>query len=170
MRFLFPLVAILLALPMWAADGDACDSAQFANAIAQPGGPVTSNARVRSMWCVILVDDETTASGTAIYDLRDAPGGGAADQLQFLMGTNDCTAGSVSFTGSEASGAQEHDVAVDPDTGANPVISLAGTGLTKVAVNARGSHPGTFITTTWSGVTGCSTGFDALLVGVGVKQ
>jgi len=157
-RFIPAALALLFAAPIFAANGDRCDAAQFR----QTGGDVIAS------WCFKLVDDVTSASGGPIvFDLATAgpPNQvtGIPDTIVFEVGTDeDCSAGSVTFTTSKVSGGVETELAED-----NPVLDLSGAATVSIEYT---SPPGGFVNTRWTGVGGCTGGFDVLMIGYRVRR
>lgn len=151
----------------WGANGEGCntDITQFT----QPAGGM-----VKPFWCVSLLDDISSASGgPVVFDLGLRPPttlqagsavGGLPDAITFEVGTDDdCTAGTVTITTSEVRGGAESNLAAP-----NPTLDVdtsSPAGATKININLHDVPIGPFLNLRWSGVAGCTGGFDILGLG-----
>lgn len=161
------LLGVLLPTAALAANGEGCntDIVQFT----QPSGGM-----VKPFWCVSLLDDVSSASGGPIvFDLGLRPPtslqagsavGGLPDAITFEVGTdNDCTAGTVTITTSEVRGGAESNLATP-----NPTLDVdtsSPAGATRININLHDIQIGPFLNLRWTGVAGCTGGFDILGLG-----
>lgn len=165
MKWLLTLIGALgLLIPssVWAVNGAGCNYSGDPPQFVTPSGGM-----MLPIWCVILVDNTTSGSGgPVIYSLGENSTRGVPDAISFLVGTDeDCTAGTVTITTSEVKGGVENDL-----TSPNPTLDLAGTGTTRINVNTHDAPIGAFVNTRWTAVSGCSGGFDILMIGYENKR
>lgn len=153
--FLGALGGLLLGSPVWAANGDACDSAQFT----KPTGGL-----VKPVWCVKVLDNISSASGGPVeLNFANTTLRGLPDEIVFKVGQSDCTAGTVTIRSADVSGSSYEDlIAASSDL---DVDSTSPAGNTAVRVNLHDIPLGQFINFRWSGGAGCTSGFDILAIG-----
>lgn len=158
------LLAAFLAGPVLAADGAACGSDNFA--VGTDTSSPIFRGPWRPIWCIVLCDDDTAASGSCSdfnFTTAGSPAGsiGLADLISFEIGSdNDCTAGTITLTTTQVSGGQSHNI------GGEYQLDLAGVGNTRItnAVNI-GAPLGAIIEVDFAGVAGCTGGFDIIMIG-----
>lgn len=154
-RLLAAAFALLLAgallfgaAPASAADGDECSDTEFS--------AVGGSVGMAAVWCVVLCDDATGNGACADYNIDD-DGPGLPHLLSFEIGLNDCSAGTATFQTKHTPNTTEHDLE------SSTAVSIGGT--TRLMVDQRRAPVSEIITTTLSGLSGCTAGIDILLVG-----
>lgn len=144
------ILALAWSSSALAAAGDPCPAAQF-RMPPKPG--------LHPVWCRILVDNAGNGTAASTFDIASSSVWATAD-MSFEVSTEDCAAGTIAFESAEVVGGVKTDLATP-----NPTLSLAAGGTTRIDFHGP---IGSAITSTWGAgtlVSGCTVGFDVLLVG-----
>lgn len=140
MRYLILLLSLLFAAPLWAADGDACDSGTY-------------KGIANTATCIYLCDGKVDPATCPRYNV-DRKYDFVA--IELAQATN-CSACSITVTTvSKSSGGIEHTLG-----------TLDCTGTTLLSLNGQGAHPLAYIEADITSETACdTTGIDVLFHGL----
>lgn len=157
------LATFFLAVPTLAANGDPCTATEIQ---ALKGG------NFFPVWCYRILDTTNSASGGPIefniptqVVVKPGQPGPTPDALSVRLSFNDCSGGVVPITTREVSNGTQDGFAGNP----SPSLNLAAGGTSRINVPI-GEPYGTILTTSWSGVTGCTAGFRVQAIGWGFKR